>query len=191
MSANMSENLREEKDTSSAMDDQYHGSTWKDYYNWRWEISNCKKFYTGVGLEVEEADSVINALALINALVLTIPFSLLTSLNMEYFDNVQQVIETCDTGVEWEDIQANMVFPLYVSVVCSTLALVISTLYYCLRSKQHFYVWWKSRGKWSVVATIAFTIVAVFSTLTLFATFMGWYIITFYFFMYTYVYLIT
>ena len=156
--------------------DGYHGNTWTEYFHWRWKISNYRKFYSGEGLEVDEADSVINALALINALVLTIPFGLVTSLDMDYFDNVQALIETCDTGVDWNDIQLNMIAPLYVSVVCSTLALVISTLYYFLRSKQYFYHWWKSRGKWSVVATTMFTIIAVLTTLTLFATLMGWYI---------------
>ena len=111
-------------------DDHYYGSTWKDYFEWRWRISNCSKFYSGEGLEVEEAESVINALALINALVLTIPFGLITSLNYEYFDELQGWVDSCDTDVEWEDIQGNMVFPLYVSVVSSTLALVISTLFY-------------------------------------------------------------
>ena len=74
---------------SADMDEHgYHGSTWTEYFHWRWKISNSQKFYTGNGLTVDEADSVINALALINALVLTIPFGLVTSLNMEYFDSI-------------------------------------------------------------------------------------------------------
>jgi hypothetical protein len=52
----------------------------KDYLQDRWEKSNLRKLYEGEDLGIEEADASVNSVALVNALILTVPFSVLMGL---------------------------------------------------------------------------------------------------------------
>lgn len=148
--------------------------TWAGYLKSRWHHSNVRGYYSGEGLDVEEADSVMNAMALVNALILTIPYGIVSSLNSEYWDWMQVAIQDCEK-MEWGYMQTNLITPLYVAVSASILSLIITVMYYFLRSKKHFALWWKHRGKWSVAVTMVATITSVITILTLFATLMGWY----------------
>lgn len=71
-------------------------SDFKTYVTYRINNSNLTKYYHGKGLTVEEADEVVNTFALINALVLTIPFSMLASYDNSFWDWLNENNNQCD-----------------------------------------------------------------------------------------------
>ena len=96
---------------------------------------------------VEEADTVINAMALINALVLTIPFTIASSLNHEYWNTLKLNVQIC-SDIEYTGMKHAIIGPLYTSMCSTTFGLVITLIYYFNRPKgpKHFAMWWKHRG---------------------------------------------
>ena len=148
---------------------------WNDFIKNRWEHSNLRSYFTGEDLESEEADAAMQATSVINALVLTIPYGIILSLNNEFWDWMQTAILPCEE-MEWKYMQINLITPLYVSLTASILALIVTVLYYFLRPKKYFTVWWKYRGKWSVAVTLLSTLISVVAILTVFATLMGWFV---------------
>eukprot|EP01031_Cornospumella_fuschlensis_P024919 gene24919-30105_t len=63
--------------------------TYHAYWMHRWEISNVRKYYMGVDLTLDEADAVVNSLALVNALILTIPFGIIMGLSSDYWTTLR------------------------------------------------------------------------------------------------------
>ena len=145
-----------------------------DYIKYRAKFSNVAKYTSGENLNVEDADNVMAQLSVVNTLILTIPYGIIGNLNYEYFDWLQETIEDCD-NMDWETLAWNMVAPLYTTVTASVLAVVLTVLYYMFRPKNIFRTWWHYRGKYSVGFTMLLTVIATLSTLTLFASLMGWY----------------
>ena len=117
----------------------------------------------------------MNAMSTINALILTIPFSIVSSLNFEYWDALKTNIIDC-SDMDYDYTEVNLITPLYVCVSSSILSLIFAMMYYFLRPKEHFADWWRYRGKWSVAMTLLLTVIAVVVILTIFATLMGWYV---------------
>ena len=79
-------------------DTQAH--TFDAYFRYRVRHSNLRKYFGGFAgslhLTSEETDTAVNAVVLLDALILTIPFSLLPSLNREYWDWLKEQFDACD-----------------------------------------------------------------------------------------------
>jgi hypothetical protein len=71
------------------------GMTYKEYCSFRFANSNILKYYTGKDITEEEADTVVNALSLVAALVLTIPFGAALSFDNSFWDWLHDNISTC------------------------------------------------------------------------------------------------
>jgi hypothetical protein len=65
----------------------------------RWKHSNLRKYLGGFSasleLTPEETDQTVNALILLEALILTIPFGLIPNLGTEFWDNLQEKYQAC------------------------------------------------------------------------------------------------
>ena len=73
-------------------------------------------------------DAAVNAFALVNALILTIPFGIVTSLDHEWLSSVKKLTEPCP-GM-YTHIWQQFILRLSGSVYCSMLGLILSALYY-------------------------------------------------------------
>mmetsp|Transcript_21633 Transcript_21633/g.36230 ORF Transcript_21633/g.36230 Transcript_21633/m.36230 type:complete len:225 (-) Transcript_21633:386-1060(-) len=152
------------------------GLSWGGYLKFRCQNSNTMKYYSGEGLTSDEADTVINTMALVAALVLTIPFGAALSFNIEYWDEVQSLLPTCNTGKTFLDIYDLIAHSLYAVAYSSMAALAVCIFYYMLRpSGPYFQVWWR-HGKYAVLLAFLCVLVAIVSMMTLFGSFMGWYV---------------
>ena len=57
--------------------------------------SSLVKFFSGVDLSSDDVDTTVNTFTLVNALLLTIPFGLISGLNFSYWDALQTILLTC------------------------------------------------------------------------------------------------
>ncbi|KAJ1388257.1 hypothetical protein B484DRAFT_459802, partial [Ochromonadaceae sp. CCMP2298] len=154
------------------------GLNWTEYVQFRCKYSNVVKYYKGTNLSVEEADTVVNTLALVAALILTIPFGAALSFDIGYWDNLTVVMQQCE-GVEentlkFIDVYNLIAHGLYAVAYSSMLTLGVCIFYYILRpSGKYFAAWWH-HGKIAVLLAFLGTVIAIISMLTLFGSFMGW-----------------
>jgi hypothetical protein len=120
------------------------------YVTYRINNSNLKKYYLGRGLSIEEADEVVNSFALINALVLTIPFSILASYSDSFWDWLNENNDQCD-GNSYQKVADLLLNTLYATAYSSMTSLIIAILYYILRpkNKEYFKIWY-GHAKWAI-----------------------------------------
>jgi hypothetical protein len=119
-------------------------------------------------VEPEECDNKFNALGLITALILTIPFSLLPSLDFNYWQNTKAYIfDNCgdDATNAWDTINFN--YPVILNnlggaAVSAAASLSIVGFYYTLKPSDHevFNKWWKV-SKYAFVLCLLLTITSV------------------------------
>jgi len=62
--------------------------------------SSVYRFFTNFDLSDFDYDSAINAMSLVSALILTVPFSVSSSFNTDFWQTLQDQIDICTTG-EW------------------------------------------------------------------------------------------
>jgi hypothetical protein len=110
-------------------------------------INTFQKFMNGDGMTAEDTDLIMNTIALINALVLTIPYSLSGSLDNSYWDWVQTTLNStrctdyvekyCPSGPSacFQQSYSQVQNSLYCTVYASITALGISFAYYLMRPK--------------------------------------------------------
>ena len=103
--------------------------------------SNIYQFFLGHEIESrEDMDSKVNSMALISALVLTIPFGLFTALGDEYWSNLQVAFETCSEEYPDREIyksiggmKALLLNNLMGALVASIIGILFSTFYYLFK----------------------------------------------------------
>jgi len=148
--------------------------SYQAYWNYRWEHSNIRKFYLGEGLSSKEVDDVVNALSLVNALILTIPFGVIMSLGSDYWDWVAINIVKCDYQ-SYRYAYTIAMRCLYGGAYSSMTCIILSVLYYILRPDNDYFDEWYTRGKWPILAIASGTITSIVCMLTLFGLLGGWY----------------
>ena len=127
------------------------------YVTYRINNSNLKKYYLGRGLSIEEADEVVNSFALINALVLTIPFSILASYSNSFWDWLNENNDQCD-GNSYQKVADLLLNTLYTTAYSAMTSLIIAILYYILRpkNKEYFKIWY-GHAKWAIFIMFCMT----------------------------------
>jgi hypothetical protein len=119
-------------------------------------------------VDQDECDNKFNALGLITALILTIPFSLLPSLDYNYWQSTKNyVFDNCgdDATSAWDTINFN--YPLILNnlggaAVSAAASLSIVGFYYTLKPSdiEIFNKWWKV-AKYAFVLCLLLTITSV------------------------------
>lgn len=138
------------------------------YLKWRIKESAFLKLVSGESLEVGDCDEVMNALILVNALILTIPFGVFP--DMEYWSNMREVMKLPNC-VEDEDKTFNAVYTYfrrtYFCVIYPSLGVVVvSLLYYLLRPRkdEDFLKWWKVRnGREILFLSLLGSLISIFA----------------------------
>lgn len=141
-----------------------------EYWQSRWQKSNIRKFYLGTGLTSKEVDDVVNALSVVNALILTIPFSTITSLNNSYWDWLRQNIISCDSSELFHEEYQKLLISLYGSAYSSMVCVLIAVMYYILRPDNRYFDEWWARAKWAVVIIALGTALSIGFILTMFGS---------------------
>lgn len=158
--------------------DRPHEGTAKAAKTCAWlSHTNLGKFYSGSDLTVGDADAAVNTLGVVAALLLTVPFSLIGSLNNGFWDGLQQALAACGHTTEFT---ARIVFdtvyqPLNALMYFSMGTILLATLYYVLRptAKEEkerdelFRLWWR-RGRIAFLVMISFVISAVVCAFTVY-----------------------
>lgn len=145
------------------------------YRNYRMHHSNLRKYYYGKDLTIEEADQVVNAFALINALVLTIPFNVLGNFDSSFWDWLYQNNQHCD-GNSYQKVVNSLIDELYTTAYSAMTALIIALMFYILRPKNELsFKQWYRRAKWAIIVMFFATITGIIGMLTNFGSMAGWY----------------
>eukprot|EP00744_Colponema_vietnamica_P012061 GILI01016930.1.p1 GENE.GILI01016930.1~~GILI01016930.1.p1 ORF type:complete len:166 (-),score=9.84 GILI01016930.1:38-535(-) len=127
----------------------------------------------GEGMDAEMYDEAINALALICALLLTIPFGILPSLNMDYWEKVNELSKDCPE-YNYSNARRLLVGILSWSIILSIAGLVLCSLYYVLKPK-HFEIWLKQRGKYLLILGILATFASFIVLLIVFGNYFAYF----------------
>jgi hypothetical protein len=137
------------------------------YVTYRINNSNLMKYYLGRGLSIEEADEVVNSFALINALVLTIPFSILASYSDSFWDWLNENNDQCD-GNSYQKVADLLLNTLYTPAYSSMTSLIIAILYYILRpkNKEYFKIWY-GHAKWAIFIMFFMTATGIIMIITI------------------------
>ena len=156
------------------------GHTYEAFFRSRWRHSNLLKYIGGfkgaLELASHETDTTVNAQILLDALILTIPFGILPSLNFEYWDWLQAEFNKCDPDLYPEGWGPNSWFFgwahkidtwIAVTIFLEVGGIVLSCFYYSLRptDDKKFRVWWIT-GKYLFYAINACSVAGVIMLLT-------------------------
>jgi hypothetical protein len=147
------------------------------YLRHRFVHSGLWKLSTGEGLSYEDADTTVNTLTLVAALLLTIPFSLIGNLTVEFWQGVEDELIACPAP-QHPEYAAYVYNQARDTLSCMTYscigAIINAVFYYILRPKhdEDFSKWW-SHGRWGVFVLTGMTAAAVIATMTLYGTLVG------------------
>ena len=148
----------------------------REYYRYRVANSALLKFKSGEGIDADTADTAVGTFTLVNALLLTIPFSLVGSLGNSYWDWLQELFETCPHSAAlgnntFEGIYVGVFNQLVGTFYACISCLLLASFYYLLRPKaeKDFRLWWP-RGRWVFGMLLIGTILSVVICLTLAGT---------------------
>jgi hypothetical protein len=147
----------------------------------RLKHNNLAEMFIGRRIGYEEVDSVVNTLTLMDALILTIPYGLMSSADMSYWDNVEEVLNNCyaTVGSKFRMQDDFLLFKNSCNAVIfsSMASLLMAVVYYLLRPKgAAFQVWWK-RARYVIIMILIGTISAVVSLVAVSLWLFAWYII--------------
>jgi len=110
---------------------------------------------------------------LVDALILTIPYSIITNIPFDFWDTLEAQYALCaDESHKFYQTFTDMNNSLSTCVYSTVLAMALSCFYYLLRPTNDgvFKKWW-TRGKYVVVACFALTVAGVTSVLRVFMNF--------------------
>lgn len=156
-------------------EETFFRSNFKDYFYFRLRRSNLCKYYYGSDLSINESDEVVNTFSLVNALILTIPFGIIGSLDNSFWDWLHENNTDC-AGNSYGDVHKLFINFLYATAYSSMISLSLAIFYYILRPKnqKYFNNWWK-RAKYVILVMLGTTATSIISMLVNFGTLCGWY----------------
>jgi hypothetical protein len=110
---------------------------------------------------------------LVDALILTIPYSIITNISFDFWDTLESEYSLCaDKTHQFYKTFTDMNNSLSTCVYSTILAMALSCFYYVLRpSNDNVFKKWWTRGKYVVVACFALTVAGVTAVLRVFMNF--------------------
>jgi hypothetical protein len=92
-------------------------------------------------VDFDHQDSAMNAMALICALLLTVPYGVIGSLNDSYFSTLEATFAACDNGRTWDKRTFSFEYQQHVqnltcTVFSSMIGLIFSTIYYLFKPSK-------------------------------------------------------
>jgi hypothetical protein len=117
---------------------------------------------------IEDPDSGIGAMVLVCALILTIPFSMFSFLNGQYFLNLQTNIDACDGMVSFSNetygsVHGSITTSLSVCMFFSMMGLIISSIYFVFKPLpgKEMARWCRSQGRWLIASLFFVTSLSI------------------------------
>ena len=117
--------------------------------------SNLYGFLTGK-CDDEDMDTKVSSMALISALVLTIPFGLFTGLGNDYWSGLSQAITNCGYGGDIGRVKDGLLNNLVAALVASVLGIILSTFYYLFKPPDAKRMTLTTQKKLKVLVTMLF-----------------------------------
>ena len=134
------------------------------------ENNSVTRLMNGKDLDSDTLDGAVGALALICALVLTIPYGLMSSMSSEFWDNIDKLATECeefDAGV----MSSQLYTAIRVTIFTSTGGLIVSTFYYLLKPKD-LIPWWP-RGRFFLLLLFLLTSISVIALICVSNVYIG------------------
>jgi hypothetical protein len=154
------------------------------YLEWKYRRSMVRHFIEGIDLEANDVDTMYNGMMLVQALLLTIPPGIMTSLNTStgVWTTLQNNIVACgveNSGSVWIHV---VYFPewnmLIAGICCNIVGIIMGVLYYALRPKEkaHFLEWWRTKGIFGAILCFLSLCTGVLSTMFAILIYMIWFV---------------
>jgi hypothetical protein len=141
--------------------------------------NNLRDMFIGKLVKAEDIDNIVNTITLLNALVLTIPYGMMTSADHNYWTWVETTLNNCKVHKYSYHYNKLYFTRAFNSVLYSTIpCLVMALLYYLLRPKEtkKFRKWWKF-ARYVVIMMMIGTIAGVVSLIAISQWIFSWYAI--------------
>jgi hypothetical protein len=94
---------------------------------------SLSRYFNGRNLRISVVDNCVNTMTLVNALILTIPYGVITALNSEFWDSLKVSMEegNCDTYYHYYyfRLRDNILIVIYSGIT----SIAVSVFYYILR----------------------------------------------------------
>ena len=145
--------------------------------------SGFARFISTEDVDVEDLDQGVNAMALLNALILTIPYQLIGSVGSGYFDWLSDELKKCkrestSAGYNFHDIQLFYREELLCCIYASICGLILSTFYFLFkRSHPAETGVWKEKARLLIILLFVCTGMSLIALMALSNTFVSWYFI--------------
>jgi hypothetical protein len=130
-------------------------------------------FLVGEGLSPDDVSDGINALALLNALLITIPFAMLGAITPDFLNTMKEAIEACPggkthTGASYYFAAKSLRRNCQCTIISALSALIFAIMYYLFKRNDNssFRDWWP-RGRILIAVTFLLTIITTVSTVAL------------------------
>lgn len=149
--------------------------------------SHLVTFFQGTHISLEDLDTAVATISFINAIVVTIPFGIMTSLDDQFWVYLEDVLDSCSSNsvvAKWkmsmEDVY-NQYSVALVWVIYSTIGVLCgAVLYYLLRPKKSasegiVRKWWIQGGRVGMILMLVFTVASIVSLLVLSAWLLSYY----------------
>ena len=132
--------------------------------------NSIKRLLSGKDLNDTSLDGAVQALALINGLIITIPYGLMSSVDSGFWDNIEAISADCPQ-FGFKEMQYQFYLGLRVTLYSSTAGLIVSSFYYLLKPKDLQAWWW--RGRFFIIFLFLFTAVSVIALIGTSNLYMG------------------
>jgi len=147
----------------------------RGYWNYRFKKSHLFNPHKS-DFSADDIDSSVGTIALINALILTIPFALMGSLDHNFWDWMEEIFTKCPDSLVAQTYTLEQIYQavydqMLVSLYTPMSTLLLTLFYFFLRPKREaqFARWWP-RGRYVISAMLVGTIVSVVGALTIAGT---------------------
>jgi hypothetical protein len=155
------------------------------YWRARYRVSKIQSYLHTEDTDVDDIDAAVNTLAIVSALLVTVPFGVVTSFDHTYWDWLESV--PCASTVQkmggvsyFHFYQTNFIKQIYLSLFASILGVGLTAFYYMLRPSdtELFRFWWK-RGRYVVMVMFLCAFITTIMTMSMAGWVLnGWYVVS-------------
>ena len=140
----------------------------------------------GDDISISDVDDIMNNLALVNILALTIPFSVIMEFNHEYWDSMRVISQNCSANVSsYNRSTFGYIFSTFRNSITllsfsSATTVLVTVFYYLLRPRQcvnKFERWWHRSGKVMFFLNVGGTTITMVAVMFLTSILMRWHFI--------------
>jgi hypothetical protein len=91
------------------------------------------RYIYGIGLQLQIVDTFLNTLSLINALIVTIPFGVMSMYGYDFWDSLEQNMKAHGCGKRFDSVYDSVRSNINAVLCFSLIPLLITTMYYIVR----------------------------------------------------------